>query len=169
MDLSALFKLSYGMYLITSKKDTEINGQIANTVFQISSDPICIAVSINKKNLTHEFIESSRVIGITVLSEKTPFKFIGRFGFRSGRDIDKFQGIRYEIGKTGAPLVVDHAVAWLELEVIDSLDAFTHTVFAGKLINSRVLNDETPMNYRYYHEVVKGKTPERAATFVKEG
>ncbi len=86
MNIKALFKLGYGVYIVTSKKDNRINGQIANTVFQVTSDPPTIAVSINKNNLTHELIKASKVFAASVLCEETPLTFIGRFGFKSGRD-----------------------------------------------------------------------------------
>ena len=91
MNRKALHKISYGLYIICSKKDKKINGQIANAVFQVTSDPPTVAVSINKKNLTHEFIESSKVFTMSILCEKAPMTYIGTFGYKSGRDIDKFK------------------------------------------------------------------------------
>ena len=100
MNVKALYKLVYGLYVVSSRKEDRLNGQIANTVFQISSEPPTIAVSINKNNLTHEFIEQSKVLAVSVLSQDTPLSFIGHFGFKSGRDIDKLEGINYKIGGT---------------------------------------------------------------------
>ena len=94
------------MYVVSSRKGDRLNGQIANTVFQITSEPPTIAVSINKNNLTHEFIEESRVLTVSMLSQDTPLSFIGHFGFKSGRDIDKLGGINYKIGKTQAPVIL---------------------------------------------------------------
>mgnify|MGYP001619016900 CR=1 FL=1 len=96
MDPNVLHNLSYGMYIISSIKEDRINGQIANTVFQITSEPVTIAISINKKNLTHEFIESSGLFTISVLDEKAPLGFIGKFGFRSGRKEDKFKDVKFK-------------------------------------------------------------------------
>ncbi len=95
MNVKALYKLGYGLYVVSSKKGDRLNGQIANTVFQIASEPPTIAVSINKNNLTHEFIKESRMLAVSVLSQDTPLSFIGHFGFKSGRDIDKLEGINY--------------------------------------------------------------------------
>ena len=117
MNLKALFKLSYGVYVVTSKKNGSINGQIANTVFQVTSEPPTVAVSINKSNLTHEFIKEAKVFVASVLWQETPLTFIGNFGFKSGRDTDKFNGISYKIGDTGAPIVLDNAVSYLEARV----------------------------------------------------
>jgi len=96
MNLKALQKLSYGLYVVTSKKGDRLNGQVANTVFQITSEPPTIAVSINKNNLTWEFIRESRVFAVSVLCQDTPLSFIGNFGFKSGREIDKLDGIKYD-------------------------------------------------------------------------
>jgi len=93
MNTKALHKIGYGIYVVTSIKGDKLNGQIANTVFQITSQPPTIAVSINKENLTHQFIEESRVFAASVLRQATPLPFIGRFGFKSGRDIDKLDGV----------------------------------------------------------------------------
>ena len=113
MNIRALYKLGYGVYVVTSKEDDRINGQIANTVFQVTSEPLTVAVSINKNNLTHEFIKESRVFAASVLCEETPLTFIGRFGFKSGRDTDKFEGIHYKTGDTGAPIFLDNTVQML--------------------------------------------------------
>jgi flavin reductase (DIM6/NTAB) family NADH-FMN oxidoreductase RutF len=87
MNFKALHKMGYGMYVVGSRKGGRLDGQIANTVFQITSEPPTIAVSINKNNLTHEFIKESKAFTASVLCEDTPLSFVGRFGFKSGRDI----------------------------------------------------------------------------------
>ncbi|HON84182.1 MAG TPA: flavin reductase family protein, partial [Caldisericia bacterium] len=112
MDLTILFKISYGLYIISSFKDDKFNGQIANTVFQVTSEPPRVAVCINKNNLTHEFIESSKIFTVSILSKETPMTLIGQFGFKSGRDIDKYQGVNYYIGQSKAPIVKDFTVGF---------------------------------------------------------
>ena len=94
MNLQALHKFSYGLYVVCSKKDGKVNGQIANTVFQVCSEPPIIAAALNKQNLTNEFVSISKVFTVSILSQDTPLSFIGNFGFKSGRDIDKFEGIK---------------------------------------------------------------------------
>ncbi len=91
MNMRAVQKMCYGVYIISSKKDDKINGQIANTAFQITSEPATVAISINKQNLTHEYIEASKVFTISILSKDAPMTLIGNFGFKSGRDINKFE------------------------------------------------------------------------------
>lgn len=167
MDLTALFKVGYGMYIVSSLDGEKLNGHIANTMFQVTAEPPTIAVSINKQNLTHEFISRSRVFSVAILSEDTPMTYIGQFGFKCGRDIDKFAGIEYKLGLTGAPVPLDYTLAALEAEVISELDCGTHTLFLGKLVNAAVLAPGTPMTYSYYHEVRRGKSPKSAPTYFK--
>lgn len=168
MNTKALHKISYGLYVITSRKNDRLNGQIANTVIQVTSEPPTIAVSINRHNLTWEFIKESRVFAVSVLCEDTPLVFIGRFGFRSGRDSDKFEGIDYRIGETGAPIVLDNAVAIMEARVTQEMDVGTHTIFVGEIVDADIVSDKTCLTYEHYHEIKGGKTPKAAATYIEE-
>lgn len=169
MDAKALHKIGYGLYVVTSRaKDGRLNGQIANTLFQVTSQPPTVAVSINRSNLTWEFIRESRVFAASVLCEATPMIFIGRFGFKTGRDIDKFEGVDYKIGETGAPVVLENAVAYLEARVSQELDVGTHTIFIGEVVNAEVISEGVCMTYEYYHQVKGGKTPSKAATYIEE-
>ena len=168
MDHKALHKISYGLYVVTSGKRDSCNGQIANTVFQATSEPPTIVVCINKKNFTYEFIRESHVFVVSVLSKNTPLEFIGIFGFKCGRDTDKFEGIKIKVGKTGAPIVLDNAIAYLEAKVIKEVDGGTHTIFIGKVVDAEILTEEEPMTYAYYHEIKRGLTPKTAPTYIKE-
>ena len=168
MNVKALYKLSYGLYVVSSRKGDRINGQIANTVFQITSEPPTIAVSINKNNLTHEFIKESKVLAVSVISQDTPLSFIGHFGFKSGRDIDKLEGISYKTGETQAPVVTENTVAYLEARVIQEVDVGTHTIFVGELVGADVIKEDEPMTYAYYHQVKRGTTPKAAPSYIEE-
>ncbi len=160
--------MSYGLYVIGSKLNKKINGQIANTVFQVTSEPPTVAVSINKENLTHEYIYESKVFTVSILSEDTPMKFIGHFGFKSGKEFDKFEDMNYIVGVTGAPIVLENTIGYLECEVIDSLDVGTHTIFVSKVLDAAIISDKNAMTYDYYHKVKKGKTPKSAPTYIKK-
>ncbi|HEY0088305.1 MAG TPA: flavin reductase family protein, partial [Candidatus Lokiarchaeia archaeon] len=131
MNPKVLHKISYGLYVVCSKNKGKINGQIANAIFQVTAEPKTIAVSINKQNLTHEFIEKSKVFSVSILTEKTPMKFIGTFGFKSGREINKFIDVKYRFGKTKTPIVLDNTLAYLEARVTDKIDIGSHTIFIG--------------------------------------
>ena len=168
MNKKALHKISYGLYIVCSKKDKKINGQIANAVFQVTSGPPTIAVSINKQNLTHEYIEHSKVFTMSVLCEKAPMTYIGTFGYKSGRDIDKFKDVKYKIGKTGAPIILDHTLAFIEAELINQISVGTHTIFIGKIIDADVLREDRCMTYEYYHVIKGGRSPKNAPTYIKD-
>ena len=167
MDLRALYLCSYGLYVISSKDDGKHNGQIVNTVFQVTAEPPRIAVSVNKGNLTHGYITKSKVFAVSILSTDAPMQFIGTWGFKSGRDINKFEDAKFKVGKTGAPILLDHTLAYLEAEVEQAIDVGTHTLFIGKLVDCEMVSEGDPMTYAYYHEIKKGKTPEKAATYIK--
>jgi len=168
MNTKALYKISYGVYVVCSVKGGKINGQIANTVIQVASEPPTIAVSINKDNLTHEYIKDSGVFTASILCQDTPLSFIGNFGFKSGRDTNKFEGINYKTGTTGAPVVTDYATAYMEVRITRELDVGTHTMFIGELVDADVLTEDTCMTYEYYHQVKKGTTPKSAPSYVEK-
>jgi flavin reductase (DIM6/NTAB) family NADH-FMN oxidoreductase RutF/rubredoxin len=165
MDPRALHKISYGLYVVCSKKDERINGQIANALFQVSAEPQTIAVSINKQNLTHEYIKNSGLFTVSVLNKETPMKFIGIFGFQSGRNLNKFNNVRHTFGVSKCPYILDFTIAYFEAQVIDSIDVITHTVFIGKVLDSQILTEEEPMTYDYYHKVKGGYSPKTAPTY----
>jgi flavin reductase (DIM6/NTAB) family NADH-FMN oxidoreductase RutF len=167
MDVRALFKIGYGLYIVCSRKGKKLNGQIANTVFQVTSEPPTIGVSINKNNLTHEYIEESGVFTVSILKQDTPLNFIGGFGFKSGRDTDKLKDIEYKLGETMAPVILEHTTGYLEARVTKQLDAGTHTIFVGELVGAEVLNNEENMTYAHYHEVKRGTTPKSAPSYVE--
>ena len=167
MNPKALHKLGYGMYIVTSRQADRLNGQIANTVFQVTSEPPTVAVCINKKNLTWEFIRISQVFAVSVLSQDTPLGFIGHFGFKSGRDTDKLEGVNFSIGQTEAPIVLDNVVSYLEARVTQEMDVGSHTIFVGSVVGAEILNEKTSMTYEYYHQVKRGATPKKAPTSIK--
>jgi flavin reductase (DIM6/NTAB) family NADH-FMN oxidoreductase RutF/rubredoxin len=168
MNSKALHKISYGLYVVCSKDKDKINGQIANAIFQVTAEPQTIAVSINKQNLTHEFIEKSKVFSVSVLSENTQMKFIGTFGFKSGREINKFTNVKYIFGKTKTPIILDNTLAYFEVKLIDKIDIGTHTIFVGKVEDAEILTKGNPMTYEFYHKVKGGYSPKTAPTYSSE-
>jgi flavin reductase (DIM6/NTAB) family NADH-FMN oxidoreductase RutF/rubredoxin len=165
MDPKTLHKISYGLYVICSRDGEKINGQIANALFQVTSQPPTIAVSINKQNLTHDYIEKSKCFTVSILSEKAPLTFIGNFGFKSGRNIDKFKNINYRTGKNDIPIILDYTLACLEVKVIKKIEVGTHTIFIGELEDGEILSKEKTMTYEYYHKVKGGYSPKTAPTY----
>jgi flavin reductase (DIM6/NTAB) family NADH-FMN oxidoreductase RutF len=168
VDKTSLHKLSYGVYVVCSKNAEKFNGQIANSLFQVTAEPPTIAVSINKQNLTHQCIDICKSFSVSILNRNTPLSFIGTFGFKSGRDIDKFKNIHYKLNKSNTPIVTENAVACLEASVCDKLDVGTHTIFVGAVTNAEMLTSDAPMTYEYYHTVKGGYTPKTAPTYESE-
>ncbi len=166
MDTKALHNISYGLYVIAAKNGDRLNGQIANTVFQISASPATIAISLNKQNLTNEFIQASRQFTVSILAKDVPLSLIGQFGFKSGRETDKFAGIEYQLSPTGVPYLSDFSLAYLEAKVEQIIDAGTHNIFIANLTDAKVLLQGEPMTYAYYHKIKRGTTPKTAPTFV---
>jgi len=168
IDLESLFELSYGMCILSSKKNGKLNGCIVNTVFQLTPEPPMVAVSVNRQCLTHEYITQSKVFTVSILSQQTPMPFIGGFGFRTGRDTNKFEQVKYKMGQTGAPIILDNTVAFLEAEVTESIGVETHTLFIAKIVACETLDENAePMTYAYYRDIKHGKTPKTAATYIK--
>lgn len=166
LDVRALWSCSYGVYVVTTRHGETANGQIANTVFQVTAEPPRVAVAINKENFTHGLIEKSRMFAVSVLVESTPMPFIGRFGFRTGSEFDKLSGVEQIEGKIGCPCVTENAVSVFEAKVFAEVDAGTHTVFVADVVSGKVLSDEKPLTYAQYH-AMKGRAPEKAPTFRK--
>ena len=162
----AFENLSYGLYILTSRNEDRLNGQIVNTVIQVTSEPPRVAVIINKKNLTHEYISQSRLFGVSVLEEVAPLTFFGPFGFRSGRDYDKLSKVQFKEGTTGCPLVTQYTLSVLEAKVIERIDVGTHTVFIGDVVSSEVLKEGAPLTYHYYRENLKGKPSRYSPTYI---
>ena len=168
LDLESLFKLSYGMCIISSRKNGRFNGCIVNTVFQVTPEPPIVAVSVNRQCLTHEYIIDSKVFTVSILSQEARKVLIGKFGFRSGREVDKFEQVKYKTGQTGSPIILDNTVGFIEAEVVESIDVETHTLFIAGIVACEALDeDKEPMTYAYYRDIKHGRTPETAATYIK--
>jgi flavin reductase (DIM6/NTAB) family NADH-FMN oxidoreductase RutF/rubredoxin len=169
MNRLALHKLSYGIYVLTTKVDEIPYGCIINTAFQITSEPPRIAVSCNRDNFTNQKIKDSGKFAISVLAEDSDPAIISTFGYQSGRDTDKFSKLTYTAGEElGLPVFPADSVATLECRVIETLEAGTHTVFIGEAVSGDITrSDADEMTYRYYHEIRKGVAPKNAPTFIE--
>lgn len=165
IDKKALYALSYGLYVVSSRKGNKLNGQVANAVMQVTADPVSVVACLHRDNMTTECISDSGIFSVSILEEDTPMTFIGNFGFKCGRDYEKFGKCSYELGETGAPLVIDHSIAVIEARVVKNVDIFTHVMFFGEVVASRHIREGRPLTYAHYHEVKKGKSPKNAPTF----
>ena len=166
LDFSVLRDMSYGLYVLTSNDESYLNGQIINSVIQITNDPVRLAVTISKKNLTHELISKSKVFAISVLGNSTPKSFFQLFGFMSGRNVEKLTHVRYKEGVTGCPVILENALSALEAVVFKEVDLGTHTLFIGNAVASEVLGKGHSLTYRYYQEELNGHISENAPTYI---
>ncbi len=166
MNPSAFHQLSYGVYICTAWNEGKPTGCVANSAMQITASPATLAISINHLNYTHKCIAETGHFGVCVLSEQVDPLLIGRFGFSSGKDTDKFEGVPYEV--RGKLPVINDCCAYFTCKVVGTLETETHTVFLGEILDADVLKKEKPMTYAYYHQVVKGKTAKNAPTYFEE-
>lgn len=166
IDRQALFSMTYGMYIVSTVFEGKRNGQIANTVMQITGEPgVCVTTCLNKLNYTAELIGKSGIYSVSVLEQDVPMTFIGRFGFKCGRDLDKFEGINSLTGVSGAPMVTDWSLSVIEAKVQKTVEMPTHILFIGEVVGARHLKEGTPLTYADYHLIKKGKSPKTAPTF----
>jgi flavin reductase (DIM6/NTAB) family NADH-FMN oxidoreductase RutF/rubredoxin len=170
MNKSALHKLSYGIYVLTTKADDTPFGCIINTAFQITSDPPRLAVSCNRDNFTHDKIQQAGQFAVSALAEDSDAAIIATFGYNSGRDMDKFARHNATPGsKLGLPLFPAESAATFECKLVDQIEVETHTIFIGEIVECEVSRpDADEMTYRYYHEIRKGSAPKNAPTFIAE-
>jgi len=158
IDNSAMFKLSYGLFVITTRDGERDNGCIVNTVTQITDAPKRISVAVNKANYTHDIIIKTGVFNVSVLAEHTPFEVFERFGFKSGRDADKFAGANYSARtENGIRYVPGHTNAVIEARVTQTLDYGTHTLFIADVTGAITLSQEPSVTYQYYFDNIKPK------------
>ena len=167
MNIEAFFKLSYGIYLISSKKGEKISGYIANTAFQITAEPPKIAISCHKDNISAEVIEESGVFALSVLEKESDAGLIGLFGYQSGNEDEKFKRVSYKLGINGAPIILTHSIAYFECTVVDKFDVGTHFLFIGEVTEGEILSpDKEPLTYAYFRDEMKLMAPARAPTYV---
>lgn len=166
MQKNAFHTLSYGVYAVTAMDGERPVGCIANSAMQITSQPPTLAISINQQNYTHDIIQKTGKLAVCVLPEQTDLSVIGTFGFQSSREVEKFAEIAYD-QKDGLP-VLKQCCAWFTLEVVQQMNAGTHTVFLAKVLDCDRTTAQQPMTYAYYHNVLKMKSPKAAPTYVEE-
>lgn len=156
-DMNALFKIGYGLYVITSNDGKKDNGLIVNTVTQVSDSPNRVAVNINKQNYSHHVIKMTGKLNVNCLSVEAPFSIFERFGFQSGRTIDKFAGFKPLYSDNGLAFLPRYINAFMSLEVENYVDLETHGMFICKVSEARVMSDKETMSYTYYQDYVKPK------------
>lgn len=166
MNTNVFRNFSYGVYVVSTLDGNRPTGCVANSIMQITSSPATVAVSMNHDNYTNECMKRAGVFAVSILSEQSDPSLIGQFGFQSGREVNKFDGIPFEEHES-LPVLSD-CCGYLVCRIIDQMETDTHTVFLGEVINGDVKGTAPAMTYSYYHKVIKGKSPKNAPTYLPE-
>lgn len=169
MNIEAFFKVSYGLYIVSAQHDGNLTGYVANTAFQVTAEPPRFAISCSKDNYSLDIIRKSGAFSISVLEKYSSSELIGKFGYTSGEVKNKFKGVNYITGETGAPIVIDECIAWFDCAVEQEFELDTHVIIIGKLVNNDMI-DETkePLTYSFYRDVKKGLAPKNAPTYINK-
>lgn len=154
--MSALFKLSYGLFVLTAKKGDKDTGCIINTAMQVTDSPTQISICVNNSNYTCELIKETKEYNISILSQNASFDLFKRFGFQSGRNVDKFEGFdAVERAENGINYITEGVNGVLSVKVTKMIDLGTHTMFIGDLVGEKVLDDTPSATYQYYFDHIK--------------
>lgn len=158
IDASALFKLSYGLFVLTARDAGKDNGCIINTAVQLTSSPCRISITVNKQNYTHDMIQRTDTFNLSVLTEEVPFKVFEHFGFQSGKNVNKFAECESE-NRTGNGVlyVPKFTNAVISCSVVASVDCGTHTMFIADVTETKILSDKPSVTYQYYFDHIKPK------------
>ncbi len=157
-DPTALYNLTYGLFVISSKDADKDNGCIANTAFQVANDPTRIVISSQMGNLTREIIEKTGKFNISVLTENVPFETIRRFGMTTGREVDKFSDFTAkERSHNGIYYLTENTNAFFSCEVKEKINLGSHMLFIGEVTESKKFNSDPPCTYAHYHKAIKPK------------
>ena len=167
MDKKAMYKLTYGLFVLTANENGKDNGCIINTAIQAAGDPNQVSISVSKQNYTHDMIVRTGKFTVSSITEKADFSLFKRFGFQSGKDTAKFQGFDgWMRGINGVTYITESTNAYISVEVEKSVDLGSHTLFIGKVTDMEVLSDDKSVTYEFYQSNIKPK-PEKVDTTPK--
>ncbi len=167
MDITSLFKLSSGLFIISSTDSTKQNGCVINTVLQATANIPRIIAIVNKDNLTNKLIKKSGRFCVNVLDKSVSMDVISHFGFKSGKDCEKYDGTFKAMPDAhGVPYLIDFSCAMYSCRVINATDADTHDIFLAEVEDCFVTSENEPLTYEYYHKVLKGTAPKNAPTYI---
>ena len=165
LNQKAFFKLSYGLYVISSCHNGKNAGCVVNTFAQVTAEPARVTVAVNKENFTTGVIQKAGRFEAVALAQSASMELIGMFGFHTSADTDKFKGFKTQTGQKGIPYICEQVTARFQCRVIDQMDAGTHLIFLAEVEEAEVLSNEESMTYAYYHQVKKGLTPPKASSY----
>lgn len=155
MDQKALFNLSYGVFVLSTKEGEKKNGCITNTCIQVANNPVRVAISVLNVNYTCELLKQSRVFNLSILDQTCPVELINHFGTQSGREVDKFAGMDLKEDIHGVPYLQKHVCSVLSCQVLDSIDLGSHTLFVAEVKDAFRTGSGEPLTYAYYQKHIK--------------
>ncbi len=165
MDKTAFFRMSSGLYIVSARDGMERSGCVVNTLLQVTAQPAQLSVAVNKDNYTADVIRRAGRFTAVVLDQTSTLESIGRFGFRSSRDLDKFEGIPTGFDEAYMPYPTEHICARFSCRVVETVDVGTHLLFIGAVEEAEPVGLGTPLTYDYYRTVIKGGTPKNASSY----
>ncbi|MGN1203329.1 MAG: flavin reductase [Eubacterium sp.] len=169
IDKKAVFKLTYGLFILTAKDGDKDNGCVINTMQQVADNPLRISVTVNKNNYTHDMIKKTGMFNVSVLTESVPFSVFQHYGFKSGRDTDKILGSSMPRGENGIVYIPSFTNAFISGKVLEEVDCGTHTLFIAEVTEAQTLSDEKSVTYQYYFDHIKPKPqPEKKKGYICE-
>lgn len=155
MDKKAMFKLTYGLFVLTAREGEKDNGCIINTAVQVTTEPNRITIAVNKKNYTHDMIQRTGIFNVSILTEESKFDTYKHWGFQSGAQTDKLEGMTCPRAENGVIYIAGETNAYLSAKVVSSTDLGTHTLFLVDVTGGEVLSDAESITYSYYQKYVK--------------
>lgn len=165
IDTKAFRNLSYGLYIISSKKDGRPVGCVVNTFAQVTSTPAQVSVAVNKENFTSQGIQQTGAYEVAVMNESASMELIGKFGFHSSAEVDKFADFETAVSEQGLTYVTQSSCAHFSVKVTQEIDLGSHILFIGECVAAEPVAGDAPMTYAYYHQVKGGKTPPKASSY----
>ncbi len=169
IDKESVFKLSYGLFILTARDGEKDNGCIINTVQQVTDSPLRISITVNKSNYTHDMIKKTGLFNVSVLTQSVPFSVFQHYGFKSGRDTNKIVSGNVPRGENGVVYISAFTNAFISGKVINEVDCGTHTVFIADVTEAQTLSDEKSVTYQYYFDNIKPKPqPQKKKGFICE-
>lgn len=166
IDNNTMFKISYGLFVLSAKEGERDNGCIINTVTQVTYTPQRITIAVNKENYTCKMIEETGLFNVSVLTENVPFSMIQHFGFQKGTEVDKFAGDQGLRSENGLKYIDEYTNAYLSGKVIDSVDCGSHMVFLADVTEAVILSDAPSVTYAYYQDHIKPKPEKKVKGYV---
>ena len=169
MDKAALYKLSAGLYVVGVEDNGRRVGCVINTALQVTSKPPEVSITVSKDNYTHDVLMRTKHCTVSVVAQEINMDVIGRFGFQSGRDVEKFDGIAHQLDSKGAPHLIEKISSWFSGDIVETLDVGSHTIFIIAVEEGEVTGpNNEPMTYAYYREVKNGTSPKNAPSHIEE-